>query len=123
MSAPPELRRVDKAMPHAQALDFLQRGFCGRLATIGEDGYPYCIPLLYVWIDGEKCLHNARSNGHLRANIEYNPRICFEVDEPERYFLMAISSAIRPCRSEVSLRSDVRASLKNWTQSKDSSNV
>ena len=46
MSAPPQLRRVDKLMSDERTLETLQHGFCGRLATIGEDGYPYCVPLL-----------------------------------------------------------------------------
>ena len=73
-------------MSHAQAQETLQRGYCGRLATIGEDGYPYCVPLLYVWLNGEVFLHNAKARGHLRASVDYDPRVCFEVDEPGEVF-------------------------------------
>ena len=86
MSAPPQLRRVDKLMSGEQTLETLQRGFCGRLATIGEDGYPYCVPLLYVWMDGELYVHNTRVRGHLRANVDRDPRVCFEMDEPGEVF-------------------------------------
>jgi uncharacterized protein len=86
MSAGPQLRRVDKLMTHERALETLQRGFCGRLATAGEDGYPYCVPLLYVWMDGEVYLHNARARGHLRTNVDHDSRVCFEVDEPGEVF-------------------------------------
>jgi nitroimidazol reductase NimA-like FMN-containing flavoprotein (pyridoxamine 5'-phosphate oxidase superfamily) len=86
MSAPPQLRRVDKLMSDEQALETLQKGFCGRLATMGEDGYPYCVPLLYVWMDGELFVHNARAHGHLRANVDRDPRVCFEMDEPGEVF-------------------------------------
>ena len=86
MSTPPQLRRAHKAMSHAAALETLQRGFCGRLATIGEEGYPYCVPLLYVWLNGEVCLHNAKARGHRRASVDHEPRVCFEVDEPGEVF-------------------------------------
>jgi len=86
MSAPPQLRRVDKLMSDEKTLETLQHGFCGRLATIGEDGYPYCVPLLYVWMDGELYVHNTRARGHLRANIDRDPRVCFEIDEPGEVF-------------------------------------
>ncbi|MEA2825090.1 MAG: uncharacterized protein QOF03_1572 [Alphaproteobacteria bacterium] len=86
MSAPPQLRRVDKLMSDERTLETLQRGFCGRLATIGEDGYPYCVPLLYVWMDGELYVHNTRARGHLRANVDREPRVCFEMDEPGEVF-------------------------------------
>lgn len=82
----PQLRRVDKAMSSAQTLETLQRGFCGRLAIIGEDGYPYCVPLLYVWLNGEVCLHNAKAKGHRRSSVDHEFRVCFEVDEPGEVF-------------------------------------
>jgi uncharacterized protein len=86
MSTSPEMRRADKVMSHARTLETLQRGFCGRLATIGDDGYPYCVPLLYLWLNGEVCLHNAKARGHLRNSVDYESRVCFEVDEPGEVF-------------------------------------
>lgn len=89
MSAPPpsrELRRTDKAMAQARAIETLARGFCGRLATVGADGSPYCVPLLYVYEDGEVLVHNAGGRGHLRANVDHDKRVCFEVDEPGQVF-------------------------------------
>lgn len=82
----PQLRRADRVMPDDRALQFLQRGFAGRLATVGDDGYPYCVPLLYVWIDGEIFVHNSSARGHLLANVQRNPRACFEVDAPDQVF-------------------------------------
>lgn len=64
----------------------LQRGFCGRLATVGADGAPYCTTMLYVWMDGRIHLHGTRARGHLRANIEHEPRVCFVIDEPGQVF-------------------------------------
>jgi hypothetical protein len=86
MSAPPQMRRADKAMPEDRAMAVLEHGFCGRLAVIGPDGYPYCVPLLYVLMEGELYVHNARSAGHLKSGIENDPRVCFETDEPGEVF-------------------------------------
>jgi uncharacterized protein len=85
MSAP-NLRRADLAMTSEQMSQALDRGFVGRLATIGSDGYPYCLPLLYIWADGQLFLHGTSVRGHLRANIEHDPRVCFELDEPDQVF-------------------------------------
>src|SRR5215831_20961782 len=85
MSAPP-VRRKDKLMTDEGALHFLTRGFCGRIASVGADGWPYCVPLLYVWADGEVLVHNPAAGGHFRTNVEYDPRICFEVDEAGEVF-------------------------------------
>src|SRR5215467_3008158 len=86
MSAPPQLRRSEKLMPEQRTLATLDQGFCGRLATIGPDGYPYCVPLLYVVMDGDIYLHNTSAKGHLRTNVEHDSRGCFEMDEPGAVF-------------------------------------
>jgi nitroimidazol reductase NimA-like FMN-containing flavoprotein (pyridoxamine 5'-phosphate oxidase superfamily) len=82
----PQLRRADRMMPEARARQFLQRGFAGRLATVGDDGYPYCVPLLYVCMDDQVFVHTASAPGHFRKNIERESRICFELDEPDQVF-------------------------------------
>ena len=82
----PQIRRADKIMSNDDARQTLSRGHSGRLATMSADGFPYCIPLLYLWIDGEVYLHTTSARGHLRANIEREPRVCFEVDEQEGVF-------------------------------------
>ena len=82
----PQLRRADRAMSEQRAYEMLERGFSGQLATVGADGYPYCVPLLYIWMDGEIYLHTGSARGHLRANVEREPRICFEIDEPDQVF-------------------------------------
>jgi nitroimidazol reductase NimA-like FMN-containing flavoprotein (pyridoxamine 5'-phosphate oxidase superfamily) len=82
----PQLRRADRVMPEPKARDMLERGFSGQLATIGEDGYPYCIPLLYIWMDGEVYVHTSSARGHFRANVECEPRVCFEIDAPDQVF-------------------------------------
>ena len=85
MSTPP-LRRTDIAMTDTQIRQALDRGFAGRLATVGADGYPYCVPMLYIWADNQLFLHGTSARGHLRANVEHEPRACFELDEPGEVF-------------------------------------
>jgi nitroimidazol reductase NimA-like FMN-containing flavoprotein (pyridoxamine 5'-phosphate oxidase superfamily) len=86
MSSPPGVRRVDRLMAQDKAREFLKAGFDGRLATVSEDGSPYCLPLLYVWMDDRLFFHNTIARGHLRANVDHERRICFLVDEPEQVF-------------------------------------
>jgi len=86
MMSTPQIRRADKVMSQAQTLATVQQGYCGRLATIGEDGYPYCVPMLYVLLKDVLHLHNAKTRGHLRTNVEHESRVCFEVDEPGDIF-------------------------------------
>jgi uncharacterized protein len=86
MSSPPSMRRVDRLMTEDKARKFLKSGFAGRLATVSEDGSPYCLPFLYVWMNGRLFFYNPIARGHLRANVDHDQRICFLVDEPEKVF-------------------------------------
>jgi len=103
MSGPPPLRRTDKAMDEARARALLAAGYAGRLATVGDDGWPYCVPLLYVWMDGEVWVHNTAAMGHLRANVDHEARVCFEIDEPGETFAYGRFE----CDSSVAYRSVV----------------
>ena len=86
MSAPPRMRRGDRVMAEADVLAMLDQGFSGRLAVIGEDGWPYCVPMLYVWREGTLWLHGTMARGHLRSSIEAHSKVCFEIDEPDQVY-------------------------------------
>lgn len=86
MSSVPQVRRADRVMSDDDAGELLRQGFCGRLATVSTDGSPYCVPVLYIAKDGQLYLHGTIGRGHLRANVEHEARVCFEVDEPGRIF-------------------------------------
>jgi nitroimidazol reductase NimA-like FMN-containing flavoprotein (pyridoxamine 5'-phosphate oxidase superfamily) len=101
MSSAPLIRRTDRLMSEERATRLLQQGFCGRLATVSEDGSPYCLPLLYVVEDRCLYVHSTAARGHLRANIEHEARVCFEVDEPGQIF----DYGRFECDSSVSYRS------------------
>ena len=86
MSSAPQVRRTDKLMSDERVREVVSRGFSGRLATVGPDGWPYIVPLLYVWINGEIWVHNTRARGHLRANVDHERRVCFELDDAGEVF-------------------------------------
>ncbi len=73
-------------MSKERALETLAQGYSGHLATVSEDGFPYCIALLYLWMSGELYVHTTSARGHLRANIEKERRVCLVVDEQEGVF-------------------------------------
>jgi nitroimidazol reductase NimA-like FMN-containing flavoprotein (pyridoxamine 5'-phosphate oxidase superfamily) len=86
MSRPPKMRRADKMMSEEETMELLRQGFCGRVATVGQDGFPYCVPMIYLWLDGEVWFHNTSALGHLRSNIDHSSNACFEIDEPGEIF-------------------------------------
>lgn len=72
------LRRSDKSMNQATTIDLLQRGNEGVLATLGEDGYPYAIPMNYVYYNNKIYIHCAKA-GHKVDNINYHNKVSFTV--------------------------------------------
>ena len=82
----PQVRRQDRALLDTEARELVARAYCGRLATVGADGWPYVVPLLHVFSGDEISVHNTAALGHLRTNVERDTRACFEVDEPVRVF-------------------------------------
>ena len=86
MSSPTQVRRADKLMSDERALEMISRAYSGCLASVGPDGWPYIVPLLYVWKDGEIWVHNTRAQGHLRVNVDHESKVCIEVDDPGQVF-------------------------------------
>ena len=66
----------------------LQRALVGRIGTVGADGLPYVVPLNFVYEHPARRihLHLAKQPGHLASNLEFSPKVCFEVDEPGAIF-------------------------------------
>lgn len=56
----------------------------GRLATNGQDGYPYITPVNFVSLQGCIYFHCA-PQGEKLDNLIRDPRVCFEVDVPLAY--------------------------------------
>src|SRR5947209_7939080 len=82
----PELRRQDRMLADADAREVIASAYCGRVATVSADGWPYVVPLLHV-LDGDVItMHNTAARGHFRMNVERYARACFEVDEPVKVF-------------------------------------
>ncbi len=71
-----QMRRKDKLMPLEESVKILKEGEYGILATVGEDGYPYAVPLNYVYRDNHIYFHCA-VEGHKLDNIRFNPKVSF----------------------------------------------
>ena len=56
----------------------------GRLATNGQDGYPYITPVNFVTLEGNVYFHCA-PRGEKLDNLTRDHRVCFEVDVPLSY--------------------------------------
>ena len=61
-----EMRRKDRELKEEEAYAVLREGGDGVLATLGEDGYPYAVPMNHVLADGALYLHSALAGHKLR---------------------------------------------------------
>lgn len=71
-----EMRKQSRKMEDSEALEYLQKGEYGVISTIGEDGYPYGVPVNYVYKDGEIFFHCA-TTGHKIDNFNYSDKVSF----------------------------------------------
>ncbi len=72
------MRRKDRQVPTATAMEWLEKGEYGVLASVSPDGQPSATPLSYVLMDGAIWFHCAHK-GLKTDNIEANPSVCFTV--------------------------------------------
>lgn len=71
-----KMRRMDKAMDEAAALELLKKCEFGIISTVGSDGYPYGVPVNYAYKDGFIYFHCA-TTGHKLDNIIENNKVSF----------------------------------------------
>ena len=84
-----EMRRKAQQLSYEKTEEILQNGTSGVLAVSGDDGYPYAVPMSYVYHDGKVYFHSAKT-GHKLDGIERDSRVSFcviDMDEvlPEKY--------------------------------------
>lgn len=84
-----EMRRNRQKLTREETIAILERNTHGVLAVSGDDGYPYAVPLSYVYADGKICFHCALT-GHKIDAIMRNEKVSFcVVDQdkvvPERF--------------------------------------
>ncbi|MGN8968808.1 pyridoxamine 5'-phosphate oxidase family protein [Intestinimonas sp. HCP28S3_D6] len=71
-----EMRRKNQVLSHEECLAVLDRGTSGVLAVQGDNGYPYAVPLSYVYENGKLWFHCARE-GHKLDAILRDPKVSF----------------------------------------------
>lgn len=84
-----EMRRKKQQLTQEETMVILREGTSGVLSLTGDEGYPYGVPLSYVY-DGDKLYFHCAKEGHKIDAIRKNPKASFCViaqDEivPEKY--------------------------------------
>lgn len=79
----PEMRRKKQQLGLEETEQILLRGTSGVLSVYGPEGYPYGVPLSYVYRDGKLYFHCAKKGTKLSC-IEKNAKASFTVIDLDR---------------------------------------
>ncbi|MCH5207067.1 MAG: pyridoxamine 5'-phosphate oxidase family protein [Oscillospiraceae bacterium] len=84
-----EMRRKRQQLTEAECVEVLTKNTSGVLAVLGDNGYPYAVPLSFVYDNGVLYFHCAKS-GHKLDAIKACDRVSFCVVDrdlvvPEEY--------------------------------------
>ena len=58
-----EMRRKRQQLTESESISILEKGTSGTLALLGDGGYPYAVPISFVYHEGKLYFHSALS-GH-----------------------------------------------------------
>ena len=89
-----EMRRGGQQLSRQEAIAILETGQTGVLAVSGDEGYPYAVPVSYVYLDDTIFFHSA-TTGHKIDAIKRDSRVSFCVIETDRVIPEAYTDAYR----------------------------
>lgn len=78
-----EMRRINQVLSKDAAIAILQTATSGVLAVLGDEGYPYAIPLSYVYHQDKLYIHCANS-GHKLDAIQQHNKVSFCVIDKDQ---------------------------------------
>ena len=84
-----DMRRKRQQLSDEESVGILQRSTSGTLALLGDNGYPYAVPISYVYSEGKLYFHSALT-GHKVDAIKNHDKASFCVIDkddvqPEKY--------------------------------------
>ena len=71
-----KMYKADRQMTAQQVEEALQKGNHGTLSVNGDEGYPYAVPVNYVYDDGKIYIHSAKY-GYKVECLEKDNKVCF----------------------------------------------
>ena len=89
MSGFREMRRKRQQLSDEESISILQKATSGTLALLGDNGYPYAVPISYVYSDSKLYFHSALSGHKIDAirNCDKASFCVIDKDDvqPEKY--------------------------------------
>ena len=67
-----EMRRKNQLLTDEECIEILNSSTSGSLALLGDNDYPYSVPISYVYNDGKLYFHSALTGHKIDAVNRYN---------------------------------------------------
>lgn len=108
------MRRSKQALPEAWCKDALRAASNGVLAVCGDDGYPYAVPLSFVFDGKDKLYFHCATAGHKLDAIR---------SVPKASFCVTVQDAVHPAEFTTYYKSVIAFGkarvLQNWESEKN----
>jgi len=78
-----EMRRKRQELEDAEAQAVLAAATSGVLSLVGDDGYPYGVPLSHAYVDGRLVFHGS-VKGHKLDAMRANPKASYTVVQQDQ---------------------------------------
>ena len=78
-----EMRRQDRLLSKEETWNIVEDMKYGVLSLIGDDGYPYGVPMHYVIIDNTIYMHGTNESGHKLDAMKKDSKMCFTICDME----------------------------------------
>ena len=117
-----EMRRKNQILKEEEAIAILEKGKSGVLGLLGDEDYPYAVPISYVYCDSKIYFHGAKS-GHKIDAIKKCEKASFCVIDqdqivPEKYTTYYRSviafGKIRMMENETEIRKAINVLAKKY---------
>ena len=108
-----KMRRKKQELTEKQCLDILRRAKTATLALSGDDGYPYSVPMNFVYEDGKIYFHGAKE-GHKIDAIKNNPKVSMSIiDQEDDEIYQAIDTlGLKYNEDEVTVEKEIQREWK-----------
>uniref|UniRef100_A0A7C4Q4L6 Pyridoxamine 5'-phosphate oxidase family protein n=1 Tax=Bellilinea caldifistulae TaxID=360411 RepID=A0A7C4Q4L6_9CHLR len=88
------MRRSRQALTPQEMAAVLERRTNGVLACLGDEGYPYAVPLSFVFFNGKIYFHSAKVGHKVEAITKY-PKVSFAVIDEDRVLSEKFTTCFR----------------------------
>ena len=84
-----EMRRKRQQLSDSESIEMLKKATSGTLALLGDGGYPYAVPISYVYEEGKMYFHSAKEGHKVDAIRDCDKASFCVIDKddvhPEKY--------------------------------------